>query len=146
MKTKTITKISSLILVFVLCLLTLVGCGVNLKMPDAESAVTGNGGLAVQKGEYIYFVNGYQKATDLKDGQNNGGNKYSAIYRTKLEDFELVYDEDGALQNCELIVDKVCGFERTALYIFDDYLYYATPNTQKVIKDDELSNLVIQNL
>ena len=139
MKTKTISKISALLLVVLLCLLALVGCTPNLEMPATESAVTGNGGLAVQKGEYIYFVNGYKSATSLQSGENNGGVEYSAIYRTKLENGELVY-EDGKLKNCELVIDKVCGFEKTALYIFDDYIYYTSPNTQKIVKDEALSN------
>ncbi len=140
MKTKVIIKISAILLVLVLCLLALVGCGINMDLPSTDAAVTGNGGLAVKKGEYIYFVNGYQNATDLKSGDNKGGNKYSAIYRTKLENGELKYNENGELENCEIIIDKICGFEKTALYIFDDCIYYATPNTEKVISDDKLSN------
>lgn len=137
MKTKFMVKISSLILVVIMCLIALVGCSAGIEMPASSAAITGNGGLAVQKGDYLYFVNGYEVAKDLSDGSNQGGNKYSAIYRTKLDsNKQLVYDEDGKLQNCELVIDKVCGFEKTQLYIFGDYIYYATPNTEKVISSD----------
>ena len=108
-----------------------------MELPDKNAGVSGNGGLAVQKGEYLYFVNGYTAVSDMKDGDNKGGNQYSAIYRTKLDENNgLVYNEDGELENCEMIIDKVCGFDKTALYIFGDYIYYASPNTQKVISDE----------
>ena len=139
MKSKAMIKISSLLLVLVLCLMTLVGCTTNLDLPAKSAGVTGNGGLAVQKGEYIYFVNGYTAISDLKDGDNLGGNDYAAIYRAKLTDGELSYDEDGKLTNVDKIIDKVCGFDKTQIYIFDDYIYYATPNTEKVISSDSLS-------
>ena len=142
MKTKFITKISSFLLVFVLCIMALVGCTTaNLDLPSETAAVVGNGGLAVQKGEYLYFVNGYQSIKDMKSGDNKGGDEYSAIYRVKLNNNnELTFDENGNLENCDLIIDKVCGFEKTALYIFDDYIYYATPNTEKEVSDEVISS------
>ena len=137
MKTKFLTRISTLTLVLIMCLMALVGCTSNIVMPQTNAPVTGNGGLAVQKGDDLYFVNGYTSVDDMVDGDNRGGNQYSAIYRTKLgENNTLVYNEDGELENCELIIDKVCGFQKTALYIFDDYIYYATPNTEKVASGD----------
>ena len=139
MKTKTITKIASLLLVIVMCLMTLVGCASNIIMPDSEGTVTGNGGLAVRKGEYIYFVNGYQPAKEMEDGASKFGRNYAAIYRTKQTNGALSYDEDGNLENAELVIDGVCGFEKTALYIFGDYIYYAAPNTEKVIDSGSLS-------
>ena len=142
MKTKFITKISSFLLVFVLCIMALVGCTTaELELPSNTAPVVGNGGLAVQKGEYLYFVNGYESIDNLKSGDNKSGEKYSAIYRTKLNaNNELTFDADGNLENCELIIDKICGFEKTALYIFDDYIYYATPNTEKEVSDEVISS------
>lgn len=141
MKTKTLTKLSAFVLVAIFCFFALVGCASNLAMPGTNDNVTGNGGLVVQKGNYLYFVNGYTSTDDLTTGDNKGGNSYGAIYRTKLdENNQMVYADDGSLENCEIIVDKVCGFEKTALYIFDDYLYYATPNTQKVKNDQTLES------
>ena len=137
MKTKIISKLSAILLVFVMCVMTLVGCANNAKdLPDTNAMVSGNGGLAVQKGEYLYFVNGYTSVSDMQGGDNKGGDKYSAIYRVKLGDNNTVsYNEDGELENCELIIDKICGFDKTGLYIFGDYIYYATPNTEKVAND-----------
>ncbi len=137
MKTKFLTKISSLALVLIMCLMALVGCASNIEIPESNAYVSGNGGLAVQKGEYLYFVNGYTSVDDMVYGDNKGGNQYSAIYRTKLgQNNSVSYDEEGKLENCELIIDKVCGFQKTQLYIFGDYIYYATPNTEKVVSGD----------
>ncbi len=138
MKTKFLTRLSTFALILVVCFMALVGCVSNLEMPETNAPVTGNGGLVVQKGDYLYFVNGYKTTDDMVDGDNRGGEKYAAIYRVKLgENNTLSYNEDGELENCELVIDKICGFEKTALYIFGDYIYYATPNTDKVASGDQ---------
>ena len=120
----------------ILCAMCLVGCSSIAIDIDTNAEVTGNGTLAVQKGDYLYFVNGYTAISDMNVGDNNGGNSYSAIYRAKLENGNLTYDEDGKVQNAQIIVDKIVGFNKTQLYIFGDYIYYATPNTEEP-KDSE---------
>lgn len=139
MKTKFLTKISTFIILMVMCITALVGCGVAWVGPKTNDDVTGNGGLAVQKGEYLYFVNGYTAIADMVDGDNKGGNAYSAIYCAKLTDGKLTYDTDGKLENCTKIIDKVCGYNRTSLYIFGDFIYYSTPNTNKTANSDSSS-------
>ena len=112
-----------------LCFACLVGCSSLPIDIETNADVTGNGTLAVQKAPPPPLVNGYTAIADMNVGDNNGGNNYAAIYRAKLdEDYKLTYDENGNLQNAERIVDKVAGFDKTQLYIFGDYLYYATPN------------------
>ena len=139
MKTKFLARISTLTLVLIMCLMALVGCVSNIKMPETDAFVSGNGGMVVEKDNYLYFANGYTATDDMVSGDNKGGNQYSAIYRVKLgENDSLEYDEDGKLKNCELVIDKVCGFEKTAFYIFGDYIYYATPNTQKVVSGSSM--------
>lgn len=128
MKTKFLTKISSFIILFVICALLLVGCSVPWDGPDTEADVTGNGSIAVQKGNYLYFVNGYTAKANMVAGDNTGVVNYSGIYKAKLNDNnQLEYDEDGNLLNCSKIVDKVAGFDDTALYIYGDYMYFASP-------------------
>lgn len=71
---------------------TLAGCGNRYpqfdvkETPDKSYAVTSNGGMAVQWGNFVYFINGYKAIADL-DGKNN---KWSdvvkgGIYYAKLE-------------------------------------------------------------
>lgn len=139
MKTKIITKISAFLLVAIFCFFAFAGCAAQMDLPNKNDAVTGNGGLVVQKGQYLYFVNGYTSAENIEKADDVKGVEYSAIYRTKLgENNEIIYNEDGTLQNCEKIIDKVCGFEKTALYILDDYIYYQVPNTSKVKNEETL--------
>ena len=120
------------------------GCGLSRLSdgPSADDVVSGNGSLAVQKGDYLYFVNGYRNTSDIGDSNHYGNVDQSAIYRVKLDsegrvtEAEKQYDEDGeeifdktqSLQNIDILVPLVAGFEYTKLFIFGDYLYYATPN------------------
>ena len=142
MKKSIITKITAAFVLMIMCLACLVGCSAISIDIDTNADVTGNGTLAVQKGNYLYFVNGYTAISDMKTGDNKGGNQYSAIYRAKLDaNGNLTYDEDGKLQNTERIVDKIVGFDKTQLYIFGDYIYYATPNIRK--PDDDSNRFKI---
>ena len=137
MKTKFLTKISSFIILFVMCAILLAGCSTPWEGPKTEDDVTGNGGLAVQKGDYLYFVNGYTSKSDMVDGDNKGEFEYSSIYKAKLnESNELEYDEDGKLLNCSKLVSKVGGYDDTALYIYGDYMYFASPYANTVTNSD----------
>ena len=137
MKTKFLTKISAFIILFIMCVVTFAGCSMPWDGPKTEADVTGNGGLAVQKGNYLYFVNGYTSKSSMKDGDNKGSFDYSSIYKAKLnENNQLEYDEDGNLLNCSKLVSKVAGYDNTGLYIFGDYLYFASPYANKVTNDN----------
>lgn len=110
--------------------------------PNADDVVVGNGSLAVSKGDYLYFVNGFQNYSSVGDTNKEGKVTYSALYRIKLDENgnpvskDAEYDEDGnvifdgsrALKDVDILASKVVGFEYMGLYIFDDYIYYATPN------------------
>lgn len=134
-------KTLAIILIFIFSL-SFFGCGtVTVKGgPNKTDPVTSNGGLSVTKGDYLYFVNGYISNDDLKGNQNKYGRVTNGgIYRAKLENGKLMYetsqDEDGnevkTLKDVELLVPKLAGFEYTSLYIFGDYIYFSTPNTEK---------------
>ena len=137
MKKNIFSKITMIFVMLIMCFACFVGCTTIPIDIDTNADVTGNGTLAVQKGNYLYFVNGYTAIDDMKVGDNKGGNKFSAIYRAKLDNNgNLEYDEDGKLKNAEIIVDKIVGFNKTQLYIFGDYIYYATPNIEKPTDED----------
>ncbi len=115
--------------------------------PAPDDIVIGNGGLSVQKGDYLYFTNGYVNTADVGETNNYGDITVSAIYRAKLDNGKVTeanvqYYEDGCIKpdekqeisNLEIIVPKVAGFEYSDLYIFGDYIYYTTPNH---LKDNE---------
>lgn len=98
-------------------------------MPNTTDTVYGNGGVSVTKGDYIYFVNSYTSYSGLAKGDNDTGKvTVGAIYRTKLDNGKITTDANNNVTNCELVVSKIAGYEFTNLHIFDDYIYYATPN------------------
>ena len=110
--------------------------------PSKDDIVIGNGSLAVTKGDYVYFVNGYKNYSEVDDQNQEGKVTYSALYRIKMnekgnpESVDKKYDEDGneifdgsrALKNVDILASKVVGFDYVGLYIFGDYIYYASPN------------------
>ena len=112
--------------------------------PESDDLVQGNGGMAVTKGDYVYYVNGFTSYEDVGETNHDGNITYAGLYRTKLVNGEVVenepeYDDDGneifdetqGIQYTDLLVSKVCGFEYMGIYIFGDYIYYTTPNNQK---------------
>ena len=122
---------------FTLCLLLCVvtlglsGCGKSKEEKvDTSLATNGNGGMVVTRGDYVYFVNGYNSYSTIT--KNNLTKKYDVggLYRAKLNsngNFE--YTEDGALANVERISGHLTGFESTSLYVFGNHIYYSTPIT-----------------
>lgn len=112
----------------------LFGCG----KPEAKSEVfsgkvVGNGGMVAQKGNYLYFVNGYQPSADMET--KNDTYSVGALMVAKLdENGHIVVDKNGNISDSYLTImsDKLCGFEATGLYIIGDYLYFTSPCQQNV--------------
>ena len=108
----------------------------NFTYPTASDPIIGNGGMAVQKGNYLYFVNGYQSvsnATSKKATYNVG-----SLMLMKLdENGNIVTDEKGLLKDDYYITmsNKLCGYEATNLYIHGEYLYFATPTMENESKE-----------
>ncbi len=125
---KNFTKI---LICLILCAFAfgLSACGTkSLIHPDLDAEVYSNGGLAVKKGNYLYFVNGYMSANDMtvRDASyTNGG-----IYVVKLDsDGNPTFSENGELDsnNYAAVSKKLSGFEATDLHIFGNYLYFTSP-------------------
>lgn len=96
--------------------------------PNSTLDTFGNGGLAVQKGDYIYFVNGYQSSEDMSS--QNASYTLGALMIAKLDNNgNLILNEDDLLDDeyYRTMSDRLCGFEATGLYIFGDYLYFTSP-------------------
>ena len=140
----------TLVLVVCVCAALLCGCGKQgLKdNPDTNATIVGNGGYAVQKGDYLYYVNGYlsdykTKLSDYRKHNVFGKVTYGAVYRTKLVNNGVEKDDKGFLTKTECVVPKVVGFENGGFYIVGDYIYYGTPYMQKnadgVLQNDRVS-------
>lgn len=93
----------------------------------SEATVASNGGFAVEKGDYVYFINGAEAYT----ADNTYGNVVKgALMRIKKAD--LATNPAAA----EVVVPTLVGSQNfnAGLYIFGDYVYYATPTTDKNIQ------------
>ena len=94
MKKKSILMVACLLMVSVV----FAGCGFQKLsvMPDLEAQVVGNGGLSVVKGDYLYYVDSFVESSTVQRGDNTYNKVDTAcIYRAKLSNGNLVYDEEG---------------------------------------------------
>lgn len=122
--------------------MVLAGCATEdyTKTPltgDTSGEVTSNGGLAVIKGDYLYFVNGSQKS----NANNNifGKVQIGAIIRISLFNFEQAMMSANAYevigQNGEIVVPKMIYSANTTdkflngIHFYGDRIYYTTPDT-----------------
>lgn len=130
--------VAILALCFVLVGVMAAGCGVNeivlSGLPEYEENVYGNGGFIVRKGDYVYFASGYIEEDDLGDTVSNiqGTVTYGGLYRAKMVEVTTGEGEDvevtQELQEVQLMVSKVVGFDKGGIYIFKDKIYFASPS------------------
>lgn len=132
-------KFTKLLICFMLCVVSfgLVACDnrttkeKNFVYPSKNADVVGNGGLAVRKGNYIYFANGYQSVSSIKS--KNANYTVGSLLLMKLdENGNVVTDDKGLLKDEYYITmsSALCGYEVTNLYVFGDYLYFVTPSKE----------------
>lgn len=93
--------------------------------------IIGNGGLSVRKGDYVYFVNGYKsiESATSKDETFTVG----SLMLMKLDsNGQVVTNDEGLVQDDYYITmsNKLCGYEATNLFVWGDYLYFATPSLE----------------
>ncbi|MBE7088515.1 MAG: hypothetical protein E7370_03220 [Clostridiales bacterium] len=100
-------------------------------------AAQSNGGFAVKKGAYIYFVNGTEVNTAIND---YGTPVKGALMR--------IHEDDFASRNyakCDVVVPQIIysGNTNAGIYVYGDYVYYATPSTAKN-SDGEVQNTLLE--
>lgn len=98
--------------------------------PKSGDQIQGNGGLAVKKGKYVYFVNGYKAVSDMTNKNKNDKYTVGSLMLMKLgENGEVVTDENGLVKDDYYITmsKKLCGYEATDLFIHGSYLYFVSP-------------------
>lgn len=86
----------------------------------ADGEVSSNGGFLVEKGDYVYFINGVADYTE----QNDFGTPVTG---------SLVVAKKNDLATTEIVVPKLmtAGDYTAGIAIYGDYVYYATPSTEK---------------
>ncbi len=108
--------------------LSFTACGYKFTPPsgevDAQAEVTSNGGFAVKKGDYIYFINGVETYT--------ANNAYGAPEKGSLMRIKAA-DADAGKNTAELVIPSlmVAGDYTAGIFIYGDRVYYATPNNMK---------------
>jgi len=91
----------------------------------SNTQVSSNGGFAVEKGDYVYFINGVESYT----ADNTYGNVVKgALMRIAKEDLA-----QGDYSDVRTVVPMlfVAGDTDAGVFIYGDYVYYATPTTDK---------------
>lgn len=88
-----------------------------------------NGGVTLVHDGYLYFING----TKTNDGTSATKNTRSAICRVKLGEEDKIDEE-----SYEVVVDNLVGYKNGSIFIFGDFLYYATPNNDVNYKNSKL--------
>ncbi len=90
-----------------------------------QAPVSSNGGFAVEKGEYVYFVNGSEVSS--------ANNSYGKVVKGALMRISKTQLAEGKYSEAQILVPSlfVAGDYTSGIYIYGDYVYYATPTTDK---------------
>ena len=131
---KTFTKIICAALASVVALGTAVaaGCssyydGERLGGNYSEGTVTSNGGFAVSKGNYVYFINGVESNTANNDF---GTPVKGSVMRISASDF-AAHNYSGVQTVVPLVAYSGSEGHNGGLFIYGDYIYYSTPSTAR---------------
>lgn len=118
----------------------LAGCGNTSYQGDvldnyvSNAPVESNGGFAVKKGNFVYYINGYEN--------NTADNTYGKVEKGALMRISVDDLNQGKYDQVKTVVPSlfVAKDYTSGIYIFDDYVYYATPTTNKNYETGEASN------
>ncbi len=110
------------------------GCDTALEyQPSAEAAVS-NAGFVVEKGNYVYFINGSEEYT--------AANKMGDVVKASLVRIAKTDLAAGNYGKVDVVVPTllVAGDHSAGVFIYGDYVYYATPTNVKDITTGEVLN------
>ncbi len=97
---------------------------------STDSKAESNGGFAVKKDGFVYFINGAE--------ENTADNEYGDVVKGSLM---RIADSDlqaGDYSKAETVVPMLFVAQNfdAGIYIYGDYVYYATPTTDKNLSGD----------
>ena len=114
---------------------SLAGCGKDFYKQDALSGyqsttnkAASNGGFAVEKDDYVYFINGEETYS--------ANNKFGEVQKgalMRIAKTDLAGDVSALSDKAETVVPMLFVAQNfnSGIYIYGDYVYYATPTTDK---------------
>lgn len=100
--------------------------GVDGGKDASTQAVEGtNGGFVTETADYVYFINGKANNTDA--------NKFGTVLKGSVQRISRQDLNAGNYGNTQTVVPSVIysGSYDAGLYIYDGYLYYTSPTTEK---------------
>lgn len=118
-------KVLTAIAVLTMAMLAFAGCASTKWGPvpgaSKDDPVKNNGGFLVEKGNYIYFINGVADST------------VDNTFGTPVQGAIVVADKNDLKAEAKVVVPKavVAGDKTAGIYIFGEWIYYATPNSNK---------------
>ena len=92
---------------------------------DFSGNVVSNGGFAVEKGNYVYFINGIESNTAVN---SYGDVEKGALLRISKTDLAA-----GNYSNADTVVPLIMysGSYDGGIFIYGDYVYYSTPSAAR---------------
>ena len=127
---KTGKKFLLLVAVLALAVSMFAGCAGSytfqpLQGYESAGEVTSNGGSVVQKGDWIYFINGVES--------NTSSNTYGSVVKGALMRISSSALSEGEYDSAEIVVPEIVydGGYDAGIFIEGDYVYYATPNNTR---------------
>lgn len=123
-------KIIITIISLILASMMLVGCAdKTTKLSDIGGEVAGNGTFAVEKGNYVYFINGKEAVTSNNEF---GEVEKASLVRVNKSDLKNASGESANVK-IETVIPKlfISASYKTGFYMYGNYVYYATPSDIK---------------
>lgn len=107
---------------------------------DKDKAVVNNGGLIVQQGKYVYYVNGMDATSNITKPEDN----YFGNASVKGSIMKSEIGEDGTIVSTDVVVPKMMYTTATngGIYVYGEWIYYLSPST----KTDNQSNVLVDQL
>ncbi len=99
----------------------------------SENAAVSNGGFAVEKDNYIYFINGSEA--------NTADNTFGTPVRGAIMRISKDNLSKRNYSSVDTVVPHIAysGNNNAGIFVYGDYVYYATPSTEKN-SDGEVQN------
>lgn len=96
-----------------------------LAYTSSNNKAEDNGGFAVAKDDYIYFINGKES--------NTADNTYGSVVKGSLMRISKDNLDARNYSSVETVVPRIIhsGNSNAGIFIYGDYVYYATPSTDK---------------